>query len=87
VLVVRDLATGYQVVALPVKHATADVAAMALLSLFRLQGPPLVLKTDNGSHLIGRPVTRLLHSWNVELLRSPPGTPRYNGSVEAESGH
>jgi transposase InsO family protein len=86
VLVVRDLATGYQLVALPVKHATADVAAMALLSLFRLQGPPLVLKTDNGSHLIGGPVASLLRSWNVTLLRSPPGTARYNGAVEAGIG-
>lgn len=49
-------------------------------------GPPLVFKTDNGSHFTAPPVTQVLAQHQVEHLRSPVRTPRYNGAVEAGIG-
>ena len=83
VLVGRDLASGYQLLALPVVAATAAAVVDALDALFQLAGPPLVLKFDNGSQFIGGVTQRLLQHWQVTPLPSPPLTPRYNGSVEA----
>ena len=48
-LAVRDLASGQQLLWLPVRHPDADHTIEALRSLFARHGPPLVLKTDNGS--------------------------------------
>lgn len=86
VLSVRDLASGCQLLALPATHATASVTDDALQALMANCGPPLVLKTDNGSHFTDRLVTRTLRRFDVAHLRSPPATPTYNGSVEAGIG-
>ena len=59
---------------------------VALRSLFRLCGPPLVLKMDNGSAFIAEDLRALLREHSVLALYSPPGTPSYNGSVEAGIG-
>jgi hypothetical protein len=85
-LVVRDLATQYQLLALPVPDQTARTTVQALISLFRQYGTPLVLKTDNGSHFIAHETQELLDRWNVLNLRSPKVTPSYNGSCEAGIG-
>lgn len=55
----------------------------ALDALFRQIGPPLVLKSDNGSQFLAEPTRHLLRLWRVTPLTSPPLTPRYNGSIEA----
>src|SRR5205814_4329396 len=47
-LLVRDLASGWQVVALPCDGEGADLVVAPLRSLFQLYGPPLVLKRDKG---------------------------------------
>jgi transposase InsO family protein len=49
---------------------------------FEREGTPLVLKSDNGSAFIAAELRELCAKWGVELLWSPPRTPRYNGSVE-----
>lgn len=85
-LVVRDLASGMQLLALPAEHATADVAADALESLIMAHGAPLVLKTDNGSNVAEAQVRELLARAGIMHLRSPARTPRYNGAVEAGIG-
>jgi transposase InsO family protein len=85
-LAVRDLASGQQLLGLPVAEATAAVAANALASLFLIHGAPLVLKSDNGSTFTAGIVTQLAHDFGVENLFSPPGMPRYNGAVEAGIG-
>ncbi len=85
-LAVRDLATGLQLLWQPVEAATGDHAARALESLFATYGPPLVLKSDNGSHFTGAAVQDLLHGFQVECLFSPPHWPRYNGAIEAGIG-
>ena len=52
-------------------------------AVFAEHGPPLVLKSDNGSHFTGGNFPDLLAAHRVEHLLSPPYWPRYNGAVEA----
>jgi transposase InsO family protein len=85
-LAVRDLATGMPLLWRPVEAATATHAAGTLAGLFAEHGPPLVLKSDNGSHFTGGPVVEVLAAHRVEHLLSPPYWPRYNGAVEAGIG-
>jgi hypothetical protein len=85
ILVVRDLASGYQLLALPTADQTAKTACDALLPLFRQFGPPIVLKSDNGSFK-AREMMDFLKQWRVCPLLSPPGTPQYNGAVESGIG-
>ena len=82
---VRDLASGMELDWLPVPDETAKTTRDALLALFRQHGPPLVLKSDNGSAFKAQ-VIDLLDDWQVTSLLSPPATPRYNGSREASIG-
>jgi len=85
-LAVRDLASGCQVAWLPVLDETAETTISALQWLFLEHGPPLVLKSDNGSGFIADAIRRFLNRWDVRPLFSPPYTPQYNGSVEAGNG-
>jgi len=86
VLLVRDLASGRQLLGLPCHGESAAVAVMALRFLFRVCGRPLVLKMDNGSAFIAGEIEALLREHGVFPLYSPPGTPSYNGSIEAGIG-
>jgi hypothetical protein len=83
---VRDLASGMQLAWLPVPDETAETTLDALQALFLEHGPPLVLKSDNGSAFKSELVAGLLADWAVVPLRSPPLTPEYNGSCEAGIG-
>jgi transposase InsO family protein len=85
-LAVRDLASGLQLLWLPVAEATAATTTAALLSLFLLYGAPLVLKLDNGSPFVAQATQALLARWQVIPLYSPPGRPQYNGAIEAGIG-
>lgn len=85
-LAVRDLASHQQLLWLPVLDMTADTTLEALRSLLVLHGAPLVLKTDNGSAFIADAAKNFLFPFGVNLLFSPPHTPRYNGSIEASIG-
>lgn len=85
-LLVRDLASGRQLLALPCDGEGAGVVVAALRFLFKLDGRPLVLKMDNGSAFISAEVETVLREHGVFALFSPPGTPAYNGSVEAGIG-
>jgi hypothetical protein len=85
-LAVRDLASGVQLLWLPVADESAGVARDSLEALFREHGAPLVLKSDNGSAFLAGEFGALLAAWGVLPLRSPPRTPRYNGSCEAGIG-
>jgi transposase InsO family protein len=85
-LAVRDLASGQQLAWLPVPDATAATVRRVLTSLFVAHGAPLVLKSDNGSAFGATPVQELCAQFGVENLFSPPGMPRYNGSIEAGIG-
>lgn len=83
---VRDLASGKQLAWLPVSQATAEQAAACLEALFHEHGPPLVLKSDNGSPFTAEQTVALLRRRQVVPLFSPPYTPRYNGACEAGIG-
>jgi transposase InsO family protein len=85
-LSVRDLASGMQLLWLPVKSPDADHAIRALRSLFALHGAPLVLKTDNGSPFGAGETQDFLAQSEVKSLFSPPRVPRYNGAAEAGIG-
>jgi len=85
VFAVRDLASGMVLDWLPVPDETSATTRDALLTLFVEFGPPLVLKSDNGSAFKGE-VPKLMEDWGVIPLRSPAKTPRYNGSCEAGIG-
>ncbi len=86
VLLVRDLASGMQLLCLPCRSESAEVFISALRSLFALHGAPLVLKMDNGSAFISHRTRALLREAGVLALYSPPETPSYNGSIEAGIG-
>jgi hypothetical protein len=85
-LAVRDLASGQQLLWLPVAEATAATTVAALLWLFTLHGAPLVLKMDNGAPFVAGATRALLGQWQVVPLYSPPRRPQYNGAVEAGIG-
>lgn len=85
-LAVRDLASGNQVLWLPVLDLTALTAQRALSALFASHGAPLVLKMDNGSAFLADPLQQLFALWEVIALFSPPYFPRYNGAAEAGIG-
>jgi hypothetical protein len=85
-LAVRDLASGQQLLWLPVAAATAATTCAALLWLFVLYGAPLVLKMDNGSPFVAAATQELVAQWQVVALYSPPGLPAYNGAIEAGIG-
>jgi transposase InsO family protein len=85
-LAVRDLASGQQLLWLPLRTATAIETLIALEPLFLRHGPPLVLKTDNGSPFIAGAAMDFLARFAVEPLFSPPRWPQYNGSAEAGVG-
>lgn len=85
-LAVRDLASGMQLPWLPVADQTAQTTIAALEAMFRQHGPPLVLKSDNGSAFIAELTAKCLERWRVTNLRSPPEYPEYNGACEAGIG-
>jgi hypothetical protein len=85
-LLIRDLASGRQLLALPCDSQSANVAVASLKTLFRWCGRPLVLKMDNGSAFIAEEMKAFLATQRVFPLYSPPCTPSYNGSVEAGIG-
>ena len=86
ILVVRDLASGMELGAIPVPIETAAHTASALADLFIRHGAPLVIKRDNGGTLKAPPVAGLLSLYGVHVLPSPVRKPQYNGSCEAGNG-
>jgi hypothetical protein len=83
---VRDLESRKQLQWSGVPDETAPSTAAELEVLFRLHGPPLVLKSDNHGAFRGEETVKLLRRWGVVPLLSPVRTPRYNGSCEAGIG-
>ena len=86
ILAIRDLASGMQIAWSPVVDATAEEALPVLESLALQYGPPLVLKSDNGSAFKSESFTTWLDEWGIVPLLSPVRMPRFNGSCEAGIG-
>lgn len=83
---VRDLSSGYQLMALPVYDESETTALTMLDSLLRPAGTPLVLKVDNGGAFIAQAFRDWAMEHGIFLLYSPPQTPAYNGAIEAGTG-
>ena len=86
ILNVRDLASGTQILALPVQDEKASTVLTALEVALRWWGVPLVLKLDNGPAFIAGELRAWAAAKGIHLLYSPPMTPAYNGSIEAGTG-
>ena len=86
VLVVRDLPSHCTLMAAPCDRQCSDEVVLHLSHLFQLHGPPLLLKSDNGSPFIAEATLACCRLHRVVNLLSPPLTPRYNGSIEATGG-
>lgn len=86
ILAVRDLGSGRQLAAIPTTDQTAETVRAVLEALFAEHGPPLVLKSDNGSGFVCDAVRAFLERCHVHLLLSPARTPAYNGACEAGIG-
>jgi transposase InsO family protein len=85
-LAVRDLASGAQLAWQPVPDQTAAPTVAVLKSLIAAHGPPLVLKSDNGSAFKSWEFGEMLYEHEIAWLPSPPRCPRYNGGCEAGNG-
>jgi hypothetical protein len=83
---VRDLASHEQLAWQPVQGQTADEALLVLRQLFQQHGPPLVLKSDNGSAFLAAVFQDTLQCALVLPLLSPPRYPQYNGALERSNG-
>lgn len=79
----RDLASKYQLPT-PLVEPREDGKKIALYLdlMFKREGAPMFLKRDWGSPLNCLEVDEVLHQHKVLPLNSPPGYPRYNGSIE-----
>lgn len=86
IFAVRDLASGCQLAWTPVLDATADEALPILERLIHEHGPPLVMKSDNGSAFTGSRCAAAIAHWQIVPLFSPVRMPRYNGACEAGIG-
>lgn len=82
---VRDLASGCILASVPCERADTATAVLVLAALVLAFGAPLVLKTDNGKHLIEGHLPAFLQAHGITPLLSPPYLPSYNGACE--SGH
>jgi hypothetical protein len=85
-LVVRDLASGQNLLSLPCLAESGNVAARELETLIRRHGAPAVVKSDNGKSLRCAAVQMVLAAHGILALVSPPRCPGYNGSCEAGIG-
>jgi transposase InsO family protein len=82
---VRDLASGCILASVPCELADTATAVAILAALVLAFGAPLVLKTDNGKHLIDGHIPAFLQAHGITPLLSPAYLPSYNGACE--SGH
>jgi transposase InsO family protein len=70
----------------PVRDASVIEVLRVLETLVRAHGPPLVLKSDNGSAFISDAMSDWLERWGIVSLLSPVRMPRFNGACEAGIG-
>lgn len=82
VFAVRDLASHRQLAWQPVADEKAETVLPILRQLLAEYGPPLVLKSDNGSAFIAETVQSAMLEAVVAQLFSPARRPQYNGALE-----
>lgn len=79
---VQDLASRYKLEPLLDAQMPGCAVAADLREKFERHGPPLFLKTDNGSNLTAEAVLDVLAAYGVIPLASPAHYPPYNGGIE-----
>jgi len=83
ITLLRDLASKYQLPSPLVQPSeNGEMIATYLDVMFKKHGAPMFLKRDLGSPLNCQAVDEVLERHSVLPLNSPPGYPRYNGSME-----
>ena len=82
IFAVRDVASHRQLAWEPVRSTGADEIRPILLTLFAQYGPPLVIKSDNGSAFRSAETRGWMLAWEALQLFSPVGYPQYNGQLE-----
>ena len=83
---VRDLASHQQLAWDACEGTGAREATAILGELFAVHGPPLILKSDNGSAFTSAEMQNLLKESGVAWLPNPPRRPQYNGALERSNG-
>lgn len=86
IFVVRDLASGKQLLALPCMGESGKLVARELEILVARWGAPAAVKEDNGGSLRCGEVGLVLACHGILALPSPPACPGYNGACEAGIG-
>lgn len=82
IFAVRDLGSHRQLTWSAVSGTGAEEACQVLEQLFVSHGPPLVIKSDQGSSFVSELMQELLKKWHVTPLFSPKRLPQYNGALE-----
>ncbi len=86
-LAIRDLASQYQLSAMPVPDQTARMTLAVLNGFVKVYDAPLVIKSDNGSGFRSEEVKAWAREHDILMLYSPGRTPEYNGAIEAGIGN
>ena len=68
--------------ALPIRSMTANAVAQGMLEIFSRVGKPLRLLSDQGSQFVGKVISKLCKSLQIERIQSAPYHPEGNGVVE-----
>lgn len=50
--------------------------------LFRIEGAPLIMQSDNGKEFVNTVMKNVLESWGVKHVRGRPKHPQTQGQVE-----
>ena len=68
--------------ALPIRSMTASAVAQGMIEIFSRVGVPLRLLSDQGSQFVGKVISKLCSSLQIEKIQSTPYHPEGNGVVE-----
>ena len=72
--------------ALPIRSMTASAVATGMVEIFSRVGVPLRLLSDQGSQFVGKVVSKLCESLQIERIVTAPYHPEGNGVVERMHG-
>jgi hypothetical protein len=68
--------------AFPCTAATSSETARCLQWIFQLQGPPIAIYSDEGTHFSGKVTQEFLSNWGVLWIPSPVAAKKATGMVE-----
>ena len=72
--------------AIPLRSITASAVAQGMVEVFSRTGIPLQLVSDQGSQFVGKVVSKLCKSLNIDRIQTSPYRPEGNGVVERMHG-